>query len=275
MSRIDFFLEDMLARIIGFVPELIKAVVILIIGIIVIKLFRRFMTRLMNRKEHDPTVLKFLMDLITWVLRIILLIAVITKLGVPNTSFVAVLGAAGLAIGLSLQGSLSNFAGGILIILFKPMRVGDYIEAQGQGGTVASIQIFNTKIITSTNQVIYIPNGILSNGVIKNYSKEETRKTDFVVSVSYDSDLKHAKEVLKRIAENDPRILKEPAPAITVKELSANSVNFQVFVWAKNDDYWDMLSDFLEKIKTEFEKENIEIPMPQRDLYINKDEKKL
>lgn len=271
MENLDTFFDKLSDRLVAFLPDLIKAVIILIIGMLLIKIFRRFMARLMSKKTHDPTVLKFLMDLFTWVFRVILIIAVIGALGVPTTSFVAVLGAAGLAIGLSLQGSLSNFAGGILIILFKPMRVGDYIEAQGEGGTVAAIRIFNTKLITGTNQVIYIPNGALSNGTIKNFSKEPTRKAEIVIGVSYNADLKHARNVLERIIENDARILKEPAPEVRVKELADNSVNFVVMGWTANDDYAIMLSDFLENTKLEFDKEKIEIPFPQRDIHIKKD----
>jgi small conductance mechanosensitive channel len=251
------FLLDMTDRALAFIPDIFKAIGIFIIGIILIKTFRRFMNRLMLQQKHDPTVLKFLMDLCTWIFRVVLIIAVIGQLGVPTTSFVAVLGAAGLAIGLSLQGSLSNFAGGILIVLFKPMRVGDYIEAQGQGGTVASIQIFSTKLITPTNQVIYIPNGILSNGVIKNYSQELNRKTDLTITVTYNSDLKKVKETLTGIAKANRMVLNEPAPAITIKELGENSVGFLVSLWTANGDYAEMLSDFLEGVKTEFEKEGI------------------
>jgi len=265
--KFDEYIAMFSDRIIAFFPDLIKAVVILFIGLLLIKFFRRFMLRLMAKKNHDPTVLKFMMDLLTWVFRVILIVAVIDALGVPTTSFFAVLGAAGLAIGLSLQGSLSNFAGGILIILFKPMRVGDYIEAQGVGGTVAAIRIFNTKLITGTNQVIYIPNGALSNGTIKNFSKEPTRKTDLTISVSYNADLRHVKKVLYRIAENDARILKEPAPSVQLKELAENAIHFQVSAWAKNEDYGDMLSDLQQNIKFEFDKEGIDIPYLQRDIY--------
>jgi small conductance mechanosensitive channel len=251
------FLIDMSDRALAFIPDIFKAIGIFIIGIILIKTFRRFMNRLMLQQKHDPTVLKFLMDLCTWIFRVVLIIAVIGQLGVPTTSFVAVLGAAGLAIGLSLQGSLSNFAGGILIVLFKPMRVGDYIEAQGQGGTVSSIQIFSTKLITPTNQVIYIPNGILSNGVIKNYSQEYNRKTDLTISVAYNSDLKKVKDTLTGIAKSNRLILNEPAPSITIKELGESSVSFQVSLWATVENYPEMLSDFLEAVKTGFDKEGI------------------
>jgi small conductance mechanosensitive channel len=268
MKDIDTYLGNFADRVVAFLPDLIQAIIYLVIGLLLIKLFRRFMARLMTEKKHDPTVLKFLMDLLTWTFRVLLVISVITKLGVPNSSFVAIIGAAGLAVGLSLQGSLSNFAGGILIILFKPIRVGDYIEAQGEGGTVAAIRIFNTKLVTPNNQVIYLPNGALSNGTIKNYSKESTRKAEIVLGVGYDCNLKHVKKVITEVIQKDARILKEPAAEINIKELAASTVNVQVFVWAKNEDYWKMLSDFLENIKEAFEAAGIEMPYPQRDIHV-------
>lgn len=250
-------------------PSLIKAALILIVGFFAIKFFRWLMKRIMARRaDMDPTLIKFLMDLLTWVMRLLLFIIVVDTLGVETSAFVAVIGAAGLAIGLSLQGSLSNFAGGILIIMFKPFRVGHYIETQGEGGTVTEIQILYTTIVTPSNQVIYIPNGALSNGVIKNYSKETTRRAEIIIGAAYGSDSTHVKQVLGRIIEADERILKEPAPAIRIKELADNSVNFQVLAWSASSDYWQMLSDFLESTKKEFDSEGIEIPFPQRDFHI-------
>lgn len=268
MENINEYINVFIARLVAFIPDLIQAAIYLIIGLLLIKLFRRFMARLMSEKKHDPTVLKFLMDLLTWVFRILLVISVITKLGVPNSSFVAIIGAAGLAIGLSLQGSLANFAGGILIILFKPIRVGDYIEAQGEGGTVSSIRIFNTKLITGTNQVVYIPNGVLSNGNIKNYSKEPLRKADLTIGVGYDADLRKVKEVITTAIAKDSRILQEPKAEVNVRELAASAVNLQVILWANTSDYWSMLSQFLQNIKEDFQAAGIEIPYPQRDVHI-------
>lgn len=254
-----------------FLPNLIKSVIILLAGYFAIKLVRYFMKKLiLSKGHHDPTLLKFLMDMLTWVLRILLFIIVVSNLGVETSAFVAVVGAAGLAIGLSLQGSLSNFAGGILIILFKPFKVGDFIETQGEGGTVAEIQILYTRLLTPNNQVVYIPNGALSNNNIKNYSKEAIRKAEIIIGAAYSSDIMQVKQVLSRIIENDSRILKEPSPVIRIKELADNSVNYQVFAWATNEDYWQMLSDFKENAKIEFDKEGIEIPFPQRDVYIRK-----
>lgn len=266
---VNDFLHKLSNSLVDFLPNLIKAVIILLVGYFAIRLFRMFMLRIMNRKEDmDPTLIKFLMDLVTWVLRLLLFIIVISTLGVETSSFVAIIGAAGLAIGLALQGSLANFAGGILIILFKPFRVGDFIEAQGEGGTVTEIQILYTRMLTPNNQVVFLPNGTLSNNNIKNYSTEPIRKAELIIGVGYGSDLKHVKSILHRIIEAEPAILKDPEPVVRVKDLADSSINFQVFAWATNGDYWQMLSDFKENVKYEFDKEGIEIPFPQTDLNV-------
>lgn len=269
MKNFNDALNRLSENLVDFFPSLLKGIVILIIGIFIIRFFRWFMRRLMKRNENlDPTLIKFIMNISIWVMRVFLFISVIGALGIETSAFVAALGAAGLAIGLALQGSLSNFAGGVLIILFKPFRLGDFIEAQGEGGTVTEIQILYTTLLTPTNQVIYVPNGSLSNGTIKNYSTEPIRKADLTIGVGYKSDIRQVKEVLQRVINMDDTILAEPAPVIRVRELADSSVNFQVFVWAKNGDYWQMLSDFKEHTKIEFDKEGIEIPFPQRDLNV-------
>ncbi|ALM48762.1 mechanosensitive ion channel protein MscS [Flavobacterium psychrophilum] len=273
IDKVDTFLTRFIVIIADYIPNIISAVITLVIGLIVIKVVRRVITGLMTKKNFDPTFLKFVLDVFTWIFRVLLLISVITKLGVETTSFMTALGAAGLAIGLSLQGSLSNFAGGLLIVMFKPFRVGDYIEAQGQGGTVNSIQIFSTKIITSTNQVVYMPNGTLSNNTIKNFSQEPLRRADIILGVSYNSDLKQVKDVIYKVIENDAKILKTPAPGIEVKDLAENAVNLNIMIWAERGSYGAMVSDFYENIKTAFENAGIEIPFPQRDLHISGGEK--
>ncbi|OIQ21781.1 MAG: mechanosensitive ion channel protein MscS [Flavobacterium sp. MedPE-SWcel] len=269
MDDFNVILERLNESITNFFPNLIKTACILIIGLIVIKFVKWSMKKLMTRKEDmDPTLIKFTMDILTWGLRGLLFIMIVSALGVETSAFVALLGAAGLAIGLSLQGSLSNFAGGVLIMLFKPFRVGDFITAQGEGGTVTEIQILYTKLLTTTNQVIFIPNGSLSNGNITNFSKEPIRKADLTIGVGYNSDIKQVKNTLGRIIAMDKAILNDPEPIIRVKELADSSVNFQIFVWSTNEDYWQMLSDFKENTKIEFDKEGIEIPFPQQDLNI-------
>lgn len=274
MKDFEGYLEWFLNLLIEYTPKIAIAFVLLIGGLLAIKLVRTIILRVMKKRDMDPTAVRFLLDILTWVLRVMLFIIVIAQLGVETSSFVAILGAAGLAVGLSLQGSLSNFAGGLLIITFKPFRVGDYIEAQGEGGTVNEIQIFATKITTPSNQVIYIPNGSLSNGNIKNYSKELTRRGEIIIGAGYGSNMKHVKDVLTKVVADEPKILDEPAPIIRVKELADNSVNFQILAWAKNEDYWQMLSDIQENVKIQFDAEGIEIPFPQRDIVIRNLDKK-
>jgi len=264
---LDTFLERLTTNVADYVPNLIGGIIVLVIGLLVIKFFRRFMNRLLIRKpDMDPTLIQFLKDVGTWALRIVLLIVVINQLGVETTAFAAMLGAAGLAIGLSLQGSLSNFAGGVLIIVFKPFRVGEYVEVQGEGGTVSEIQILYTRLLSPNNQVIYIPNGALANGNIKNFSREPLRKEELIFGVAYGSNLKQVKEAIARVLENDEKVLKDPAPVVRVKTLGESSVDFQVLLWATNENFWQMLSDVKEAVKKEFDKEGIEIPFPQREI---------
>jgi small conductance mechanosensitive channel len=275
MENMDVYLGKFADMLVLYMPRLLVAIVTLIIGLLLIKLFRKVITNIMTKREdHDPTLLKFILDVFTWIFRVLLFVSVIEKLGVETSSFVAAIGAAGLAIGLSLQGSLSNFAGGLLIILFKPFRVGDYIEAQGQGGTVNSIQIFSTRIITSNNQVIYMPNGALSNNTIKNYSQEPLRRAEILLGIDYDSDLKKVKQVIFDTLKKDEKILKEPGPAVEIKGLGENSINIAVYLWSERGHHGKVVSDFYENIKSAFEQSGIAIPNPQRDIHIKKEEKK-
>jgi len=273
-TQLQLYVHQLTATVLAYVPNVIKAIFILIIGLIIIKIFRRVITGIMTKNaDHDPTLLKFVLDVATWILRAFIFVAVIGALGVETTTFAAAIGAAGLAIGLSLQGSLSNFAGGLLIILFKPFRIGDYIEAQGQGGTVNSIQIFSTRIITSNNQVVYMPNGTLSNNTVKNFSQEPLRRAEVILSVGYNSNLKHVKDVIYKVIKADDKILTEPAASIEVKGLAENSVDLMVFLWAERPKFGAMVSDFYENIKEAFDKEGIEIPFPQCDVHVKPDGK--
>lgn len=274
MEKINTFFSHLSDVVILYLPNVIAATITLVIGILIIKLFRRFIKTLMTKREMDPTALRFVMDVITWTLRLLLVVAVIGKLGVPVTGFAAVLGAAGLAVGLSLQGSLSNFAGGLLIVLFKPFRVGDYIEAQGEAGIVNSIQIFSTRVITLNNQVIYMPNGALSNGIIKNFSQEPVRRAEIVLNVGYNSDLKQVKDVVMSIINADERVLPEPEANIEIKSLGENGIDIVVMMWAERHNYAGLVSDFYENIKSAFEEKGIELPYPQRDIHIKWDDLK-
>ena len=268
LEELDVLLDRFLIRTVDYIPNILWAIATLVIGIIIIKVFRRVITTLMQNKEMDPTFLKFVLDVFTWIFRVMLFISIIGKLGVETSAFLTALGAAGLAIGLSLQGSLSNFAGGLLIVLFKPFRVGDYIEAQGQSGTVNSIQIFSTRIITSNNQVVYLPNGTLSNNTIKNFSQEPLRRAELFINVSYGANLRQAKEILLRVIKSDSRILNDPAPGIEIKDLAENAVIMTVHLWSARADHGAVVSDFYENTKAAFDDAGITIPFPQRDVHI-------
>ena len=238
-------------------PKIISALLILFIGLYAIRIINRLIRKIMIKRELDPTLSKFLADILLWVLRVLLFVTFIDKLGIGTSSFVAILGAMGLAVGLSLQGSLSNFAGGMLIILFKPFKVGHTIEAQGVIATVAEIQIFVTKLITGNNQIIFIPNGTLSNGTIINYSMQETRRADLTISISYDTDIRKAKEIITTVIKNNPKILTTPPTEIVVKNLTDNAIQIAVRPWSKSEDYGIVLSDTLENCKTAFDSAGI------------------
>ncbi len=253
------YVEQFMTILVDYSPKLISALIILFVGLYVIRLINRLVRRIMIKRELDPTLSKFLADSLLWALRVLLFISFISKLGIETSSFVAILGAAGLAIGLSLQGSLSNFAGGMLIILFKPFRVGDTIEAQGVIGTVLEIQIFVTKLITGNNQTIFIPNGVLSNGVITNNSMQGNRRADLLFSLSYDTNIKTAKDIVMQVMQNHPKVLKNPAPTVVVRGLTDSAVQLSVRPWSKNIDFGNMSSDILEDCKTAFDQANIVI----------------
>lgn len=230
-------------------PRVVSAILIALVGMWGIKIFSKVAERIMIKREIEPTLIQFILDILVWGVRILLFVTVISRLGIETSSFVAILGAIGLAVGMSLQGSLSNFAGGMLIIMFKPFKVGDNIEAQGETGKVLEIHIFTTKILTAQNQIIYIPNGALSNGKIKNFSQKTTRRSDLIVRTNYSSDLKVVKSQLEAIVKGHTKVLKSPAPEVTVNELTETTVNFAVRVWVKNADLATVNSDILEQSK--------------------------
>jgi len=231
-------------------PKIISAFLILFVGLYAIRIINRVIRKIMIKRDLDPTLTKFLADILLWALRVLLFVTFISKLGIETSSFVAILGAMGLAVGLSLQGSLSNFAGGMLIILFKPFKVGDTIEAQGMLATVQEIQIFVTKLITANNQTIFVPNGSLSNGTIINYSMQGTRRADLTIAISYDTDIKKAKEVITTVLANNPKILTNPIAEVSVKNLTDNAIQLAVRPWAKNEDFGTVIAETLENSKT-------------------------
>ena len=228
--------------------------------------------KLMRRNEMDEILVKFISSIVRWVLLLFVVIAALSQLGVDTTSLIALLGAAGLAIGLSLQSSLSNFASGVMLIIFRPFTKGDFVEAGGATGVVDSISIFTTTMTTPDNKEVIVPNGAILGGNITNFSARPTRRVDMVFGISYDDDIKKAKELLEEIIAADDRVLAEPAPVITVGELADSSVNFLVRPWANAGDYWGVLWDTTEAVKLKFDEAGISIPYPQMDVHVDKSE---
>lgn len=250
--------------IVDFGPKLLSAIAIWIIGSFIIKSLIRVLRKTMNKSSYDESLTKFLLNLSNWALKILLIVVVLGTVGIETTSFAAILAAAGLAVGLALQGSLANFAGGVLIMIFKPIRIGDLIEAQGEIGVVKEIEIFTTKLTGLSNKEIIIPNASLSNGNIVNYSTEGTRRVDLVFGVGYDSDIKQTKEVLMKVLTSHDKVLADPAPAVTVLELADSSINFAVRPWCKTEHYWDVYFDVTENTKEALDAAGIEIPYPHQ-----------
>lgn len=250
--------------------KLVVAIIVLIIGRWLIKLAKNWMAKGLLSKHGDPTIHKFLSNLISVILNFILIIFIISILGVNTSSLVALLASAGLAIGMALSGTLQNFAGGVIIILFRPFKVGDFIAAQGQEGVVKEIQIFNTIVLSPDNKVIHIPNGILSTGVMTIFTKEESRRVDWTVSISYGDDYDKAKATLVRLCLEDPRILKDPAVFVELGNLNASSVDLKLRVWVKSADYWPVFFSMNEKIYKTLPKEGLHFPFPQLDVHVTK-----
>ncbi|MFM2369114.1 MAG: hypothetical protein RL619_1414 [Bacteroidota bacterium] len=258
-NQLTDYASTFVKALIDYSPKLISAFIILFAGLYIIRLINRFIRRIMIKRDLDPTLTKFLADILLWILRVLLFVSFISKLGIETSSFVAILGAMGLAVGLSLQGSLSNFAGGMLIIMFKPFKVGHTIEAQGVIGTVSEIQIFVTKLINGNNQTIFIPNGSLSNGTIINYSLEGFRRADLTIAISYDTDIKKAKDIITAVLNSNPKILKSPVAEVSVKNLTDNAIQLAVRPWANNEDFGAVFSQTLESCKVAFDAAGIVI----------------
>jgi len=260
--------EKAIALVMTYTPKLLLAIVTLLVGLWLVNRFVRLLDHRLGKK--DPTLNKFLCGLISAVLKVMLLISVASMIGIETTSFIAVVGAAGLAIGLALQGSLANFAGGVLILIFKPFKVGDTIEAEGHLGSVAEIQILYTVLNTFDNKRIVIPNGSLSNATLINVSVYDKRRCDMTFGIGYDDDIDKAKKVLQRLFEEDERSLTDPAPRICVGGLGDNSVDLMFRPWVATDDLWPYYWDMQEKVKKAFDEEGISIPYPQRDVHLYK-----
>ena len=253
-------------------PNLVSALILGFVGWWVIKLINIGVAKFFERKDYDRTLETFLEDFINNGLKVLLFVMVITQVGVETSSLIAMLGAAGLALGLALQGSLSNFAGGILILIFKPFKVGDFISAQGSEGTVKQITVFNTKLVTFGNQEVIIPNGNLSNDKITNYSSEGVRRENLVIGISYDSSIQKAKDLIIELCEADENILTEEGKEamVVVTELADSSVNLSVRYWTTSETFWPTKFKMIENIKTAFDREGIEIPFPHRVMVTQK-----
>jgi len=252
-------------------PKVLGAVLVLIIGLWIISLLTKAFGRMMKKKDTDPSLQGFLKGIVSVLLKVLLFISVMGMVGIEATSFIAIIGAAGLAVGLALQGTLQNFAGGVMILLFKPYKVGDFIDGAGHMGSVKEIKIFTTILNTPDNKIIIIPNAQLSNSSLTNYSTMEERRVDFTFGIGYGDDYDKAKKVLLDLIQTDDRIKKEPEPFIALSELGDSSVNIVVRVWAKGADYWGVFFDMNEKVYKTFSEQGLNIPFPQMDVHLIKE----
>ncbi|QNJ97846.1 mechanosensitive ion channel family protein [Constantimarinum furrinae] len=267
---LEIYVEEYGQKLIDFIPSILAAILLLIGGLWLIRIINRVVNKFFEKKDYDVTLEQFIANLINWGLKIVLFVLVITQLGVESASLVAIIGAAGLAIGLALQGSLANFAGGVLILLLKPFKVGDFISAQGSDGTVTEISIFNTRMLTFGNQEVIIPNGKLSNDKIVNYTSQGIRREALSFGISYDSDIKTAKDILMNLVTEQEPILKieDKMPMVIVTELGDSAVTITARYWTKLEDFWNVRFYTLEEGKSRLEAAGISIPFPQRDVHL-------
>jgi small conductance mechanosensitive channel len=271
MDKITQLFEENHELMLGYLLQLVAAIVIFYIGRLLAKTLRRLVEKALLSRAVDKAVVSFVASIVYAIILIATVLMALSQVGVQTTSFIAILGAAGLAVGLALQGSLANFASGILIILFRPFKSGDFIDAGGISGTVDKIEIFQTIMKTPDNKLVIVPNAQITGGAITNYSAEPIRRVDLVIGIGYDSDLRKAKQLLEQMLKDDPRILPEPAPVVKVSALADSSVNFNVRPWVNSADYWNVYWDILEKVKLTFDEQGIAIPFPQMDVHIKKD----
>ena len=263
------FVERAYALIAAFGKDLIVAIVIFVVGRWIARWLARLTERAMEKADADSTLVGFVRSIVYIALLTFVVMAAIAQLGIQTTSFIAVLGAAGFAIGLALQGSLGNFAAGVMMIIFRPFKAGDFVEAAGISGVVEEIKIFTTTLRTGDNKTIIVPNSNITSSIIVNYSAKPTRRVDLTVGVSYSDNLDKVREVISGILAADDRILVDPGPTIAVSELADSSVNFAVRVWVNGSDYWPVFFDLNENIKKRFDEEGISIPFPQQDVYVH------
>lgn len=253
---------------ITYLPQVLLAIVFLVVGLWLIRVLVRGVGKAMQSRDMEPSLVPFVKSLLGALLKVLLVLSVIQMIGIQTTSFIAVLGAAGLAIGLALSGTLQNFAGGVMLLILKPFKVGDYIEAQGHSGTVRQIQIFHTILTTPDNKTIILPNAQVSTDAMVNYSTEAERRVDLVFGIGYGDDIDKARNTIQQVIDTDERILKEKPIQIVVAELADSSVNFKVRVWVMSADYWGVFFDMQEGVKKAFDRNGVSIPFPQMDVHM-------
>jgi small conductance mechanosensitive channel len=263
------YFEKILDLLVQYAPKLAGALLVLVVGLYLIRVFTRIITRIMEKRNTDASLRSFIRSLFNMLLKVLLVISVMGMIGIEMTSFIAILGAAGLAVGMALSGTLQNFAGGVMILLFKPYKAGDYIEAQGFAGTVSEIQIFNTILLTVDNKTIIIPNSKISNDSMINYSTQENRRVDWVFGIGYGDSVENARKIIDDFLTNDERVLKDPAHQIVLSELGDSSVNITVRAWVKAADYWDLKFEMNEKVYNKFNEVGLNIPFPQMDVHLH------
>ena len=272
--NVDYIFEKITDLIVTYAPKLVGAILVWIVGNWIIKGLVKTFTKMLDKSKTDESLKPFLKSIINAALKVMLVISVLTMIGIEMTSFVAILGAAGLAIGMALSGTLQNFAGGVVILVIKPFKVGDVIETQGYIGTVKGIQIFHTTLITPDNKTIVLPNGSLSSSSLTNYSTEENRRVDWTFGIGYGDNVEKTKEILLRLCDEDERTLSDPAPFFALSSLGDNSVNFTVRAWVKASDLWPVFFEMNEKVYNEFNKAGLSIPFPQMDVHVHNTDKK-
>lgn len=269
LSQGGEYLETLINLFVIWGPKFVGAIIALVVGLYVAGMIAGMVGKTMDKREVDPSLRPFLTGLVGTLLKILVVVSVLGMVGIQMTSFIAILGAAGLAVGMALSGTLQNFAGGVMILIFKPFKVGDYIEAQGYAGTVREIQIFNTILKTPDNKTIIIPNGGLSTSSMVNYSTEATRRVDWTFGIAYGDDVDKAKDILKGLLQEHDKVLEDPAPFVELSELADSSVNFTVRAWVNAADYWAVHFFMLENVYRKFVEAGLNIPFPQMDVHVH------
>lgn len=266
-GKIDLIIQKLIDLGISAGKNILMAIVVYIVGRFIVSMINKFVANMLERRKVEVTIQTFLKSLINILLMILLVVSVVSALGINTTSFAALLASAGVAIGMALSGNLQNLAGGLIILLFKPYKVGDWIEAQGTSGSVSEIQIFHTILTTADNKVVYIPNGSLSSGIVTNYSRKETRRIEWVIGIDYGEDVNKVEGIVRNMLAADERILKDPTPFIALHALASSSVNITIRVWVASSNYWDVYFQVQKQIYEEFNKQGVNFPFPQLTIH--------